>query len=64
MLEKISIEIKTEFVKHDGDGSPCTACEEPVYGKMFVLTNTVNNITTATETRFCESCYELVKPNE
>ena len=62
MMATLSVEVKSEFVTVDPDGSACFGCGEQCDAVQYQLQMTCNNEQPEFgETVLCVSCYEQVK---
>jgi hypothetical protein len=52
------IEFNSEFREVQTTGDPCTACNEPIYGKQFQLFMEPGG---ATGTILCQSCMDAIE---
>jgi len=53
------IEIELIWVKADGDCSFCAACDQMIFGKMYILATEHKGKVSESDIIICESCYNL-----
>ncbi len=59
----LSVGISSEWVKKDGDCSPCLNCKEPIFGPRYNLEITVAMQRSEAESNLCEPCYLQMEDN-
>lgn len=55
------VKIETLWVQEDATGEPCFNCGELIYSKTNALYIRINDKTIDTDTRVCDSCFDLIK---